>query len=476
MKTVKIGVLLSLISSVAIAVPNKLTYQGRLLQPDGNPASGVVAVVFGIYDASTGGAPLWSETENVAPTDGYYSVELGSVTSIPDSVFDGSIRYLDVSVGGTSLTPRQPINSVAYAVRAGVAERVANAGDFGVYRATYDFEEGSGTTSADGTGSARTLTLSSSGTAWTTAGHTGKALSFDGASGSATAPPSPAFDLGPTASLEAWVFVPAAVTGTMTVLSRGTAYRLAITNMSLQASFETQGGPAVALMGSGPVNANTWVHVAAVYDGLTVRTFVDGLQTSETRYPYGLIKPSVQPFVVGAAPGGTDNFNGKIDEVRIATVPLRFPGHRGNVVCGLTAPASGSFGGWSGVRTACQAACGSATAHLCDVGEIARSWQYGAALPASGAWVASTTAVGAVSGCTGGSVTGRSDLFSGYAGCCAWNTATYAITGVTFPTAMSSTILTNCTGWTGVGSAQIAKDTDFGTATCGTSLPAACCD
>lgn len=475
MRTVIATSLILLVSSAALAVPGKLTYQGRLVQADGTPASGVVTIVFSIFDAEAGGNMLWTEAQTVATTNGYYSVALGSEASIPESVFDGSARYLELAMGGSSLLPRQPILSAPYAVRAGTAERLSSLGEVGVYRSIYDFEEGLGRTSADATGSQRVLTLSASGAAWTTAGHTGKALSFDGASGSAMAPASPAFDLGPSASLEAWVFVPAAVTSTMTVLSHGTAYRLVLTNMNVQASFETQTGPTPVLMGSGPVRANTWVHVAAVYDGLSIRTFVDGLQTSETRYPYGLIKASAQPLVVGAT-ADADYFNGKIDEVRIATVPLRFPGHRGNALCGLTPASSGNLGGWAGARSSCQTACGSATAHLCDAGEIARSWQYGATLPPGGAWVASTSAIASVSGCSGGSVTGRSDLFSGYIGCCNWNAGTYAVTGVTFPSVVSSTTVTNCTGWTGTGSAQVAKDADFGIAACTSSLPAACCD
>lgn len=475
MRTVIATSLALFFSSAALAVPGKLTYQGRLFQADGTPAPGIVTIAFSIFDAEAGGNVLWTETQSVATTNGFYAVTLGAATNIPESVFDGSARYLELAVSGSSLLPRQSILSAPYAMRAGTAERLSNLGEAGVYRSIYEFEEGLGRASADATGSQRALTLSVSGAAWTTAGHTGKALSFDGASGSAMAAPSPAFDLGPSASLEAWVFVPAAVTSTMTVLSHGTAYRLALTNMNVQASFETQTGPPPALMGSGPIKANTWVHVAAVYDGLSIRTFVDGLQTSEMRYPYGLIKGSAQPLVVGAT-ADADYFNGKIDELRIATVPLRFPGHRGNAVCGLTPASSGNLGGWSGARASCQTACGSATAHLCDAGEIARSWQYGATLPPGGAWVASTSAIASVSGCSGGSVTGRSDLFSGYVGCCNWTTSTYAITSVTFPSALSSTTLTNCTGWTGTGSAQVAKDTDFGIAACSSSLPAACCD
>jgi hypothetical protein len=53
---------------------------------------------------------------------GVFNILLGSVNLIPDSVFDGSIRYLGVKVGADpEITPRKPMVSVAYAYRAGAA-------------------------------------------------------------------------------------------------------------------------------------------------------------------------------------------------------------------------------------------------------------------------------------------------------------------------------------------------------------------
>jgi hypothetical protein len=342
-------------------------------------------------------------------------------------------------------------------------------------RASFDFEEGSGTTSADASGAGNALTLAGSGVGFTPQGHSGKALNFFG--GSATAAASPSLDLGSSASVEAWVFVPAAVAGTMTVAAREGAWRLALVNMNVQASFETLGGPAGALAGSGAVSANAWNHIAVTYDGLVVRTFVNGRLGSETAYANGPIKASTGLLYVGGL-AATDFFNGKIDELRVAQSALRFPGRpSGNVYCGLSTATTGNLGGWTGARASCVTACGgTVTAHMCDASEIARSWQYGAALPAGGAWVGSVTAVASVSGGTGGSAPTRSDVFTGYAGCCSWTTNSTAVTSVTFPSAASGTSNNNCTGWTGTGSAQIAKTNNFDTSACSASLPIACCD
>jgi hypothetical protein len=47
------------------------------------------------------------------------------VTPLPGAVFDGSDRWLEVSVNGSAMTPRQRIGSVAYAIVAGTARNVA---------------------------------------------------------------------------------------------------------------------------------------------------------------------------------------------------------------------------------------------------------------------------------------------------------------------------------------------------------------
>ncbi len=100
-------------------VPGKLGYSGRLLKTSGAPETGMVSLKFTVYDSASGGSNLWSETQSlVLSADGTYSTFLGEVSSIPTSVFEASgSKYLEIQVnGGTPLTPRQPINSVPYAL------------------------------------------------------------------------------------------------------------------------------------------------------------------------------------------------------------------------------------------------------------------------------------------------------------------------------------------------------------------------
>ena len=64
MKTglMKIVILLVvLVAQAGAAVPPVISYQGKLMQPNGIPVpDGTYSIRFAIYDAPTGGTPLWS--------------------------------------------------------------------------------------------------------------------------------------------------------------------------------------------------------------------------------------------------------------------------------------------------------------------------------------------------------------------------------------------------------------------------------
>lgn len=120
------------ITSAALGqVPSVVGYQGRLLKTDGSPEAGVVAMTFALFDAASGGTAVGCDAQQVALTDGNYSVLLGGIggctfgpPAIAPSLFDGRNLYLELGVGGTTLTPRQRVASVPYAIRSGTAVNV----------------------------------------------------------------------------------------------------------------------------------------------------------------------------------------------------------------------------------------------------------------------------------------------------------------------------------------------------------------
>jgi hypothetical protein len=95
------------------AVPGSINYQGRL-ERDNAPITGIIHIYFRIYNASSGGTLRWTSSELVVQAaQGIFSANIS-----PDwSTFaNGETLYLEVQVEGEILTPRESLNSVAYAI------------------------------------------------------------------------------------------------------------------------------------------------------------------------------------------------------------------------------------------------------------------------------------------------------------------------------------------------------------------------
>ena len=111
---------LCLFSLVLAEVPQMINYQGKITTTAGLLIDTTVAMTFSIYADAFGMPPsLWGEIQDSVKVEkGVFSVLLGSVNPIPDSVFDGNIVYLAVKVGDDPvMTPLKSIVSVAYAFR-----------------------------------------------------------------------------------------------------------------------------------------------------------------------------------------------------------------------------------------------------------------------------------------------------------------------------------------------------------------------
>ncbi len=116
--------LLSTVSGGFSAVPSTISYQGRLTDAAGTPVNGTVTMVFSIYNAASGGAAIWTETQSVAVSQGIYNVVLGSVIPI-GLPFDVNY-YIGLRVGSDAeMTPRQPLTSIGYAFRAEISNSAA---------------------------------------------------------------------------------------------------------------------------------------------------------------------------------------------------------------------------------------------------------------------------------------------------------------------------------------------------------------
>lgn len=98
-------------------VPPLVSYQGQITDAGGNPVDTIVDITFTIYANPNGTAPVWTETQTgVAINTGQFSVLLGSVQPLRDSVFTEVGRYLGVRIGNAAEgLPLQRIVTVPYA-------------------------------------------------------------------------------------------------------------------------------------------------------------------------------------------------------------------------------------------------------------------------------------------------------------------------------------------------------------------------
>ena len=117
---------LAALAGTAAAVPTTLSFTARLT--DGaTPVEGPVDLHVAVFDAPTAGTMVWEETHaGVVASRGLVYASLGGVdpvnNGIDASVFSGAPMFIELTVDGDVLSPRIPVASVPYAVKAGVAE------------------------------------------------------------------------------------------------------------------------------------------------------------------------------------------------------------------------------------------------------------------------------------------------------------------------------------------------------------------
>jgi len=105
----------------AATVPQTVTHQGRLFNADNTTFEGTKNVTFRIYDLEKDGVVLFEETISITFTEGYFSASLGETKDL-GAALDGSVRYMGITIeGDAEMSPRLPMRSVPYAIKAGDA-------------------------------------------------------------------------------------------------------------------------------------------------------------------------------------------------------------------------------------------------------------------------------------------------------------------------------------------------------------------
>ena len=153
----------------------------------------------------------------------------------------------------------------------------------------------------------------------TRAGHSGRALVFDGSRDFVKVRDADSLDLGADMTLEAWVRTAGRRRSGRVVLAKR---RRNTVSYALYAG-DREGRPAAvaskrtgrAVHARGKLRPRRWTHLAMTYDGAQVRLYVDRRRVAARRRA-GAPNAGAGPLLIGAGAGGR-YFKGAIDDVRI---------------------------------------------------------------------------------------------------------------------------------------------------------------
>jgi hypothetical protein len=240
-----------------------------------------------------------------------------TATLTPSSVLlNGAVYTVTVKAGATGVKDAAG-NPLAATFTSSFTTVSASSG---ALVASYAFNEGAGGSARDGSGNSNTGTIS--GATWTPAGKYGMGLEFNGTTDWVTVPNAATLGLTNAMTLEAWIY-PKALSGWKTVVMKemtgALSYALyANDNSPRPATYVRMTGATLSNGASGPSAAplNTWTHLAATYDGVTLKLFVNGVEAS-SQPASGTISASTGPLHIGGNAIWGEYFTGVIDEVRV---------------------------------------------------------------------------------------------------------------------------------------------------------------
>ena len=261
-------------------------------------------------------------TDNVAVAD--YRVERCDGTcTVSGGGFVKRVTLTTTSFSDSGLTPS---TTYSYVVR---AEDAAN--NLGPYSnvvtlttpatvpelvIAFSFDEASGTTVSDSSGKGNNGNIIN---ATRSAGKYGNALSFNGTNAKVSVPDTSTLHLTTAMTLEAWVNPSVVTSEWRDIIEKGNDnYFLMGTSSSNGApgAGGFLGGMNITTVGTSPLPTNTWSHLAATYDGATLRLYVNAVEVSNASRA-GSMTTSTSPLEIGGDSLFGQYFQGLIDELRI---------------------------------------------------------------------------------------------------------------------------------------------------------------
>jgi len=156
---------------------------------------------------------------------------------------------------------------------------------------------------------------------YSTITNAGIRLQFDGNDDHITVTNTPILNPGLTFTVEGW-FNPAVLGSTRTLISKDSSTTAQSFNLSLNAAgnvvfaVNTQSGLATATSTT-TLTTNTWYHIAASYDGTTMKIYVNGAEVGATTQT-GFVVGNNGPLYIGRTGGTTPfSFSGGMEEIKI---------------------------------------------------------------------------------------------------------------------------------------------------------------
>ena len=152
------------------------------------------------------------------------------------------------------------------------------------------------------------------------AGRIASALDFDGSDDRGLVEPI-GFGGRGALTMSAWVRADATAADSAVVTKRGGGSRWFDLSVAAggaaSATVNTAGDGEVTVTG-GAIGTGVWHHLAATWNGTTIKLYVDGIEVAQ-QPAAGTLLASTDAVAIGAAPDGSDPFDGAIDEVRLVT-------------------------------------------------------------------------------------------------------------------------------------------------------------
>lgn len=156
----------------------------------------------------------------------------------------------------------------------------------------------------------------------------GGALDFDGSNDYVRVSDNTRFDWGSEQTVSAWVFISSTPGNPDTILKKGFATVIEpqwifVDSNTLRVRLDTTGSNTLDTITN--LQTNRWYFLASVYDGSTLKWFVDGVEDNSSSVS-GAINTTNNDFYIGSGNAGTDGqhaperyFNGQIEDVHIYT-------------------------------------------------------------------------------------------------------------------------------------------------------------